>query len=310
MAYSNLKTAKSSSIMGSRHYLRRWLPIGLILWLLAAATRFWIAPQWERLPADYAVEIKYAARGRYRDTPQGAWQKYDLVVRRVDQTLVASADDAVIQGDIHWTTQTGEVSYESAGIYGVDRRTRANLSGYGNVQRAGQFLFPPHVQPKNYQLWDPFYTGARSATFVEATTLEGMHVYVFDCQARDIDDTPGYSFLADVPERYHAYSAGGGKMWVEPISGIVVDFEDSGKSYFGHPGTGKWISDFHFYDARHTHETKSAQFQRAAAIRFRSRALEVWLPAALVLSGLMCLVLGLRRSSSSVSHAAFTGGSR
>jgi len=274
---------------------RRWpraLPLALGLWLLATVTRFWLAPQQERLPADYVKETSYAARCRYRDTPNGVWQKFDLIARRVDQTLVVAADNAIVQGDIHWTTAAGEVTYESAGIYGVDRHTRRNLSGYGNVQRAGQFLFPPHVRRTTYRLWDPFYTGPITATFVEASTLEGMLVYVFDCRAKDIDDTAGYSFLADVPERYNAYSTGSGRMWVEPVSGVVLDMEDIGKSYFGEPKTGKPVSAFYFWNARYTPQTKAAQLELASAALRRSRTLELWLPLALLLGGALCLAIG------------------
>ncbi|HEX9996300.1 MAG TPA: porin PorA family protein [Abditibacterium sp.] len=289
-----------------RRPLLRIFPLALGLCLLATALRFWLAPHLTRLPADYAEEIRYAARCRYRDTPDGTWQQFDLVVRRVDQTLVFSADDAIIQGDVHWTTETGKVTYESAGVYGIDRRTRSNLSGYGNMQRGGQFLFPKHVQRTTYQLWDPFYTGPRTATFVEETTLNGLPVYVFDCRAKNIDDTTGYSFLVNVPERHHAYSAGGGKMWIEPISGIMVDMEDVGKSYFGTPKTGKWVSDFYFWHARYTPETKAAQWQRAVTARRRILALELWFPIALLLSGLLSLALGVS-GAFTTSNRASTG---
>jgi hypothetical protein len=266
------------------------------LWLLAGVTRFAIAPQMQHLPVNYAEETSYDARCRYRDTPNGAWQRFDLTVRRVDQTLVTSAGNSIVEGDIHWTTAAGEVTYESTGIYGVDQRTRANLSGYGNTQRRGQFLFPPHVRPTTYQLWDPFYTGPRTATFRHTTTLNGMQVYVFDCRARDIDDTAAYMFLVDVPERYRAYSNGGGTMWVEPISGVVIDFEDAGKSYFGEPRSSKPLSDFYFWDARYTRETKAAQLQRALATRRLILTLEVWLPLGLLLGGLLSLSPVLRRN--------------
>lgn len=286
--------------------LLRHLWAALILWLLAGAIRFWIAPHWQHLPVDYAQETSYAARCRYRDTPDGAWQKFDLVVRRVDQTLVSSAGTSIVEGDIHWTTAAGEVTYESAGIYGVDRRTRTNMSGYGNMERRGQFLFPPRVRPTTYQLWDPFYTGPRTATFQHTAVLNGIPVYVFDCRAKHLDDTAAYTFLADVPERYRAYSSGGGKMWVEPVSGVVLNFEDAGKSYFGVSGSGKGISDFYFWDAHYTSETKAAQLQRALAARRRIVAMEVWLPLGLLLAGLMWLLLGLRRSLPSL-HDASTG---
>jgi hypothetical protein len=286
-----------------RYSLLRHLPFALGLWLLAAVTRLWLAPQWLELPTDYAEETSYAAHSRYRDTPDGAWQRFDSVVRRVDQTLVASAENNIIEGDIHWTTEAGEVTYESAGIYGVDRRTRVNLSGYGNIERRGQFLFPPHLGKITYHFWDPFYTGPRTATFSHTTTLDGMLVYVFDCRAKNIDDTAGYAFLRDVPERYRAYSAGTGRLWIEPVSGIVVDFEDVGKSFFGEPATARPVSNFYFWNARYTPQTRATQFQRALSARRRIVVLEIWVPLGLLLCGLMWLTLGLRRASPGYKRA-------
>jgi hypothetical protein len=88
-------------------------------------------------------------------------------------------------------------------------------------------------------------------------------------------------------------------MWVEPISGVVIDFEDSGKSYFGEPLSGKPVADFYFWDARYTPETKAAQLQQALAVRRHILALEVWLPLGFLLAGLIWLSPAVRRSSSS-----------
>ena len=129
------------------------------LWLLAAAQHFWITPQLERLPADYAEEPSFAAQSRFRETPAGAWTDSSLTARRVDQTLVSSASHSIIQGDLHWTNDAGVVEYENTGVYGVDRHTRMNLPGYGDVVRTGPFLFPLHTERKNYRYWDPQFIG-------------------------------------------------------------------------------------------------------------------------------------------------------
>jgi hypothetical protein len=149
--------------------------------------------------------------------------------------------------------------------------------------------------------------------------LNGMLVYVFDCRAKDIDDTAAYTFLKEVPERYRAYSAGGGKMWVEPVSGVVVQFEDAGKSYFGVPtsgvsATGKPVADFYFWTARYTAETRKAKMQMAIASRRRIQILEMGLPLGLVLGGLAWAILTLRtntrRATSALSDDASPSGRR
>lgn len=297
MRNDDLDGDASKPIIAAPRFLRRHLPIALSLCLLAGVMRFWLAPQWARLPADYAEETSYQAQSRARETPAGKWESARLIGRRVDQTLVTSGDTAIVQGDLHWATESGQVLFESAGIYGVDRRTRRNLSGYGNVNRNGQFLFPVHLQRTTYRYWDPIYIGPRTATFERQDMVNGLPVYVFQFAARNLDETAGYTHLPDVPERYQAHTDGEGTLWIEPTSGIVVDYKERGVSYFFDAARRKRAGDFYFWSDHFTAQTKAAQLKSAIAARRRIRTLEIWLPVALLLGGLGCLVMGLRRSS-------------
>lgn len=295
MRNDNLDGNGSRPASDKRRRLLRAFPLALGLWLLAALTRFWIAPQLARLPADYASETRFLADTRSRETPTGQWTNARLIARRVDQTLVTSGDTAIVQGDLHWATESGEVLFESAGIYGVNRSTRMNLSGYGNVNRSGQFLFPTDVQRRKYFYWDPLYIGPRTATFERTDTVNGLPVYVFHFTARNLNETAGFSHLPDVPERYEAHTDGQGTMWIEPNSGIVVDYDESGVSYFFDVVTQKRVADLFIWKDHFAPETKAAQLELARAARRRSRTLELWLPAALLLGGALCLAMGLRR---------------
>ncbi len=273
--------------------VRRLWPV-LVLWLLAAAQHFWITPQLERLPADYAEETSFAAHSRFRETPTSPWVNSTLTARRVDQTLMASASHAIIQGDLHWTNDAGVVEYENTGVYGVDRYTRMNLPGYGDVVRTGPFLFPLHTQPTTYRYWDPLFIGGRVATYERASNVDGVPVYVFRFTASALDESAGYSQLPDVPQRYRVHTDGHGTMWIEPVSGIVVDYEEQGISYFVEPATGKRIAEFYLWNDRYTQQTRSAKVEQAVAARRWIMALEIWAPAALLLAGLAWLVVVLR----------------
>lgn len=273
--------------------LRHRLAVAIGLVVLAGIVRFWIAPQLEALPADYASETTYDSWNRFRETPTGSWSEARLVANRVDRTVSRSRCASLVQGDMHWSTGSGEVLYQTSGVYGVDCRTRANLAGYGQVERHGQFLFPTHVGRTRYVLWDPFYSGPRTVTFEHEEMLDGLPVYVFFSRVRQLDDTAGYMHLPGVPTRYLAYSEGDGTLWVEPTSGIVVDLEDRGTSYFGDPKTKARIADFIEWRSRYTPETRAAQVRLAASARRRIQALETGLPGLLVLAGLVSAALGL-----------------
>jgi hypothetical protein len=259
----------------------------LVFCILAALLRFWIAPVLELLPADYAIELRLSEENKFRDSPAGEWQISTLDALRVDQTITSSNQTAIIEGALHVYDASGAVNFEVTSLYGVDRRTRLNLAGYGNMNRTGQFLFPPHTQAGEYAIWDPMFVGLRQATYERTETIDELQVYVFSFSAAGMDESAGYSYLPDVPERYLAHTDGTGIIWVEPLSGLVVDYMDSGTSYFVDPVTGKRVADFNQWNERYIPATRTTQIALARAARLRILALEVWLPGGLLVAGLI-----------------------
>lgn len=275
--------------------IKKFLP-PLALLLAAVVSRFWLAPLQTRLPADYTNEVLLSEENQFRDSPTGTWLASTLNVRRVDQTITNSGQTSFIEGALHIYLVSGEVNFETTGLYGVDRRTRLNLAGYGNVTRTGQYFFPPHVQRIEYPIWDPMFIGPRIADFERIEQMDGLQVYVFSFNASGMDESAGYSYLPDVPEHYQAHTDGQGTIWVEPLSGLVVDYMDSGVSYFVNSSTGTRLADFNQWEERYTPETRTAQLAFARAARLRILALEIWLPGGLVLMGLISVGVRLPKS--------------
>jgi hypothetical protein len=273
--------------------------IALAFLILSAVVRYWIAPVLELLPADYANEVKLSEENKFRDSPTGEWQASVLNSQRVDQTIRSSDQTAIIEGALHVYYPSGAVNFEVTSLYGVDRRTRLNLAGYGSVNRTGQYLFPPNVQPIEYPIWDPM--------FVRTEKIEELQVYVFSFSASGMDETAGYSYLPDVPEHFQVHTDGEGTIWVELHSGILTDYMDSGVSYFVEPSTGTRLADFNQWNERYTSETRTTQIALARAARLRIQALEVWLPGGLLLVGLGFLGLFLFQSKKIVPPRAGTG---
>jgi hypothetical protein len=278
-----------------KHFFYRYLTIALGLILLAVLLALWIAPQLGQLPANYAIEMVYLGSEKFRQSASEDWQTIVHTLRRAEVTLTNLGRTAIVQGNLHVIGASGEVIFEVSGLYGVDRRTRANVPRYGDTERNGQYLFPPHVEPGACTLWDLMFIGPRSVTFDHAERLNGLRVYVFNFTATALDETEGYSYLPDVPERYLARTDGQGRLWVEAVSGVVVDYEEQGESYFVDQTTGESVAKFIEWNNLFSPETKASQWQTARASHLRILLLEVWLPAALALGGLLWLAVGLGR---------------
>ena len=280
---------------------------GLGFWALAAIQHLWLGDFFGRLPADYVSETRYAAKCRSHQSPTSLAEEYESVIRRRDQTLSTGFDHAIIQGDMHWLTPSGVSIFEILNLYGVDRRTRRNLRGYGNQERFGQFLFPPHVSKRKYDVWDPLYVGPRVATFHHEESVEGLPVYVFSFVVDGIDETVGYSSLPDVPEKYRATTYAKGRICVEPNSGIVVDYEETGVSHFVDPKTGEHAGEILEWSDHYTRDTRAAQLRLATREMWRMFALERGLPGALLLTGLVFAASGFQRKKNLLPARAPAG---
>lgn len=262
------------------------------LWLIAALLRGWGAPAFERMPDDFVADIAYLGEAESRQTPEAPAETFQSIIRRRDQVLSADSKHVIVQGDLHWLTPKGAVIFETLNLYGVDRRTRGNLKGYGNLDRQGQYFFPPHTAKQDYILWDPNYAGPALVRFSKIENFRGMEVYVFHSSVEALDETAGFTALPDVPQRYHALTYGKGSFWVEPVSGITVDHEDGGSSYFIDVHTGLRVGQpIIHWRQRYTPETIIAQMRLAQAQRFWMFALETGLPWFFFAAGLMWLGL-------------------
>jgi hypothetical protein len=263
----------------------------LIFVILAVLLRYWIAPQLERLPANFSNQLALSQENLFRDSATGEWQASTLDSLFMDQTITASNHISIIEGSLHIYFTNGEVNFEVVSLYGVDRSTRQNVSGYGEVNRTGQYLFPPHVQKVTYPVWDPFFVGLRMATFDHVEKINGLQVYAFKFNGIGMDETAGYDYLPDVPNKYFTHTDGEGTIWVEPLSGVIVDYQDSGVSYFVDSVNGERIADFNKWTEKFTPDTLTAQLALAHKSRTRILVLEDYLPGGLILVGLLLQVV-------------------
>ncbi|HET7715630.1 MAG TPA: porin PorA family protein [Bauldia sp.] len=268
-----------------------WL-LAFVLLLVAAGLRWVIAPGFGLLSPSYGSELVYTATLWTRETPTSEIVTTHSTVSRRDQVLLSNGH-ALIEADARWQDASGKVIFETQDIYGVDRRTRANIPGYGTADREGQYLFPPHIQTRDYVLWDSNYGGPVTVVYDRQEKFRGLDVAVFRSAANGIDESAGYATTPGVPAVYKAMTSGSGTLLIEPVSGVVVDHQDEGITYFVERSTGQRVGEpLNKWTQRYTPSTIDAQVQRAKAARTQILMFETWLPLVCVAAALLALAGG------------------
>jgi hypothetical protein len=262
----------------------------LSLVLLVAAYCSWMPQRLTAMPASYGPEAGFLLEGRYRPNLTASWEPTRLRGRRINLTLAAHGNVSLVQGTLRWNDEAGFPVFETKGIYGVDRRSRANLSAYGDVSRTGQYFFPPHTQPRSYPVWNPMYTGPYRADFERHAQIEGLPVLVFRFQVRALDESPGYANMPGVPERHRALTDSAGLMWIEPVSGILVHYTEQGKSYLAGAADGVVAGEFFHWNVSFDPPTRVERLKLARSARREIFWYERGVPALILGTGIAALV--------------------
>jgi hypothetical protein len=221
----------------------KWLiSLGALLVALSLVWNFAIFPSMAKMPADYEQEYTFEGSVQVFVAELGTLVPIQTTMNRTLTATSVTDDDILLlkQDIVFFEATSGQplgainpalAALDSSEVYGLDRTTRANVSGNGDMDRTGQFTFPADVQQETYQYWSSSTASALSATFVTEETYQGIKVYVFEINSTGNpyqDYAPGISQTMDV------YA----KIRVDPVSGIPVFATSTTTIIMAHPLAG------------------------------------------------------------------------
>ena len=191
--------------------------VGAVLVVFALVWLFAIFPAMSKMPTDYEREYTFEGFiGQFNSDTMSLDEIPTNVVRSL--TTHGTEDDVLLlQQDINiYPAQGGDPIRSTSEIYGLDRTTRENVSGYGDMDRTGNFTLPAGVEQETYSFWSSSAMTTLPANFVSEETYHGITVYNFKI---DISDLPaGTMEGTDAPQTMDVLT----EIKAEPVSGIPV----------------------------------------------------------------------------------------
>ena len=206
----------------------KWLiTVGLALVILSVVWLLAIFPGMAKIPTDYEREYTFEGSVQVYVAELGVLVPIQTTMERtITATGVTEDDVLLLRQDIVFFEATsgaplGDINPALAALdttetYYLDRTTRANVPGEGDVSRSGQFTFPADVEQKTYQYWSSSTKTALPATFKGEETYQGLTVYVFEINSIGNPYYPDAT--TGLPQTMDAYA----KIKVEPVSGVPV----------------------------------------------------------------------------------------
>jgi len=190
------------------------LVIFALVWLLA------IFPAMSKLPADHHKVVNFEGTYQVMNPQTQTLDEIPVKVQRVQLATDVQDNVLLINQTVVCTHALANQVLPQFGlseVLGVDRSTRAYVSGYGDMERSGQFCFPSDVKKESYFIWNPSAGCALVAEFMGEEDFHGLTVYEFEIsdQDRDIGKQTGTGLDQVMDTDIN--------MKVEPVSGTTVD---------------------------------------------------------------------------------------
>jgi hypothetical protein len=201
---------------------------GLVVVVFAIVWVFAIFPGMVKLPADYHEVVNFEGNYYVLNAETHTMDQIPVLVQR--EQLAAG-----VQGNVLLIDETVTCTHALAGMdlpqfgdfgeLGVDRSTRAFVSGCGDAVRIGQFCFPSDVQKESYQIWISSAGRPLEAAFLDEEEFNGLKVYAFEISEQDLDI--GAQQGTGIPQVMDLDIV----LKVEPVSGTTV-YTGSNSTYY------------------------------------------------------------------------------
>jgi len=194
--------------------------LGLILVALALIWLLVIFPVMAKIPADYEREYMFEGSIMQLNQETMSLDATPTSVERLLQGTGTEDDVLLLKQDINFYHAEYGVLLEdvcTSELLGVDRTTRENVPGYGDMDRSGQFTFPSGVEKESYNFWSSSVMSPLPAKYISEQQFEGLTVYNFKIDVQGIDI--GIDEATGLPRTMDVLT----ELKVEPTSGVPVD---------------------------------------------------------------------------------------
>lgn len=279
-----------------------WVALAVTCLALAVLDRTLVRDAMLELDPELRETVTAEVASRLVELPGGEARARRLRLRRTDEVLVATGDAAVVQATLAWVDpETRDTLSQTTGLYGVSRRERVHLSGYGDRERHGVYAFPPDPTRGDLTLWDPFHPGPLVLSFESVERREDVELWRYRLVGRseEVDASAAYGQLPLVPERYRVMAQVElDSLLVEPRTGRVVDREQQGRARFVLASDGTPLGDAHVWYWRFAPEDRTrllAESRRVLRLVWVVERLVPGLLLALAALATVVAVLRLRR---------------
>ncbi len=286
----------------------RYFLISAIALVLTPLWIWSVAPSLTKLQPDFRYEADIFSLDNFYDESSGVFLGESISKTKFYYEVVSVDDGAYrIKNGFDVFKMTGERIISIERMYGIDPETGEHVRGKGDRDRSGYLFAPRRANRQSFDYWHINYNVPARMAFRAEEKIHGLDVHRHECDLR-ADQSEDLSHLPGVPGRRGVTVEATVTLWIEPVTGRLVNYQDRATAYFYDRSTGKRLNPWNAFGNRFTENSVNRQVREAATMKRRFNGIERTIPMAFVALATIFFLLGLiaARSSSGGQASAAT----
>jgi len=274
---------------------KTFFAIAIFMGMLIPLSIFVVAPSTTTIPSDFAYSADIISTDNFYDeelsTFSGEFASrtsfYYQVLSKVNDTLL-------IKNTFDVRTTAGEKIFSVDRVYGVDPDTGQHAPGYGDHDRSGYLFGPKNLNKENFTYWHVNYDAPAPMHFEDEEEIEGLTVYRYDADYT-ADQTANLGHLPGVPETRGVILDINLQLWLEPVTGRLIKYEDHTTAWYYDIETGERLHPWNKFNNKYTEDSITKQVGLAESDLHRLLLYKFILPIVLAIVASVLLMISLIR---------------
>ncbi|MAZ40501.1 hypothetical protein CL654_00060 [bacterium] len=274
------------------------LLISLLFFVAALAWYSFVAPELLRLPQGFNYQTEVLSLDNFYDEEEGRYLGDQRSVTRFSYDVIDEVDDVYIIDNV-FSVQTpeGDPIFSTSQQYGINPVTQEHVPGYGNRDRKGYLFAPRNLKEgEPFTYWHINYDGPAELTYVGKEVLSGVETYHYESfyEGVPIDQTENLSGLPGVPEERGIIVEPHLELWIEPITGYLVKYQDDTIAYYYDQETKEKIAPWNHFKNSLSRSSIANNAEAALSLRQYTFNVQYVIPFLLFVIALSILLWGRR----------------
>ncbi len=281
---------------------KKYIIIGIAC-IIAIPIWLWIAlPTFTNISSDFSYKANLISLDNFYDEAKGEFLGEKRSVTTFTYEVVAEEKGTLkIQNSFDARTVEGEKIFSVERIHNVEAGTRRHVKHEGNLDKHdyGGYIFAPrHLKKEeSFAYWHYISNMPVAMVFAGEENILGLPVYRYEAnyEGVKVDLTANLGFLPEVGKTRGITLEPYVKLWIEPVTGYLVRFEDGSHDYYFHDlKTGEKQNSYNNFVNKYTKKSIEEHVIIAKSEKFKFILVETVIPLLLALIAL-ALFVGVSR---------------